>query len=624
MEKQTTHQSEDPFPIFVGKDGYRWTIFLEQYWSARGTLEKQRFSEVERGLKGKALLWFHLWKARNPFADLETFMVALYHRYEQDMRPILLDICCKDVEDWEIEWEEMKARLTPQQWPEIIQEGAEIVDPAQFQNSDPKIIDLGTIMFNDEIAEEEAADLTPDPFATTTHNFSTATRDGEAIGYGDCEEHAVVATPGERTGDVDDDARSSAEVGASVNWKEKAMGVIEMMNATQLYHRDEKASKPLWSVSPIVAKPPPLIAVVLPWNRDSEINAEMPSIARSIPVDALGRGTLVDGVNASAMNLAIVPISSLMKVMTGGTNERPPAELQSRLESLSVNPFEVRVADAAVRARVVEAATSLPTTTHNEPMRGEELGVDVVQVWWRLKLGCARTGEEQLIGAPTESRAGNKGKAQKFNYLIDNGVLYCVLEDECVGRKLSIAFIEQVEVDFVSTSCFSDKASTNAVKNSLNMEFESKLKEHQPEEINMLAKVFTVNGGIMGNCEKVLYKGEKIKFLVDINAHAIAKDGHCLQGTDLNHKLQTLCIALAQASNISACDFSVVRSELELVEKIGMNLFEKCIEMVHKCIDTAKMEKREVHGAVIVDEAIAWSITFIDELQSIACTHAEI
>ncbi|KAL1353356.1 hypothetical protein AAHE18_06G233800 [Arachis hypogaea] len=112
MEKQITQQYEDTFPILDGKDGYGWTT------------EEQRFIEVERGLKGKALRWFQLWKALNPFANLETFEIAFYHRYQLDMRPSLLEICWNEVAEWKIEWEEIKARLRQQQQqpPQIDQE----------------------------------------------------------------------------------------------------------------------------------------------------------------------------------------------------------------------------------------------------------------------------------------------------------------------------------------------------------------------------------------------------------------------------------------------------------------------------------------------------------------------
>ncbi|MED6159125.1 hypothetical protein PIB30_039447 [Stylosanthes scabra] len=55
MEKQT-QQSEDPFPVFDGKEGYGWTICIEQYWNARGTPEQQRFMEMQKKVTVEQLL----------------------------------------------------------------------------------------------------------------------------------------------------------------------------------------------------------------------------------------------------------------------------------------------------------------------------------------------------------------------------------------------------------------------------------------------------------------------------------------------------------------------------------------------------------------------------------------
>ncbi|MED6156496.1 hypothetical protein PIB30_014894 [Stylosanthes scabra] len=104
MEKQATLWFEDTFPIFNAKDGYGWTICVEQYWNARGTDEKQRFIE--------------------------------------DMRPILSEICWNEVEEWKIEWEEIKARLNlrqeQQQQSQIIQERTQF-QPTTEQEIQAKI-----------------------------------------------------------------------------------------------------------------------------------------------------------------------------------------------------------------------------------------------------------------------------------------------------------------------------------------------------------------------------------------------------------------------------------------------------------------------------------------------------
>ncbi|KAE8674203.1 VAMP722 protein [Hibiscus syriacus] len=133
-----------------------------------------------------------------------------------------------------------------------------------------------------------------------------------------------------------------------------------------------------------------------------------------------------------------------------------------------------------------------------------------------------------------------------FNYLVDNGYIYCVVADESAGRQIPIAFLERIQDDFVS-KYGSGKAAT-APANSLNKEFGPKLKEHMqyciehPEEISKLAKVKAqvseVKGVMMENIEKVLDRGEKIELLVDKteNLHHQAQDFRST-GTKIRRKM---------------------------------------------------------------------------------------
>ncbi|MED6188085.1 hypothetical protein PIB30_082644 [Stylosanthes scabra] len=218
MEKQTTHQYEDLFPIFNGKDGYEWRICLEQHWNFRGTPEEQRFMEVEIGLQGRALTWFQLWKSRNPFADLETCMTAFYHPYQQHMRPILPDIFYKEVEDWEIVWENMKARLLLQLDPETTKPQPEQTNASkslQEENS-TEILDPD---------QAEVSHLDPDP--ATVINNADPSLVSVVTPTVSCSNLHVVVTP------------SSGRV-VQGGW--------------------------LCRASLIAAKPPSLLATVLPWN----------------------------------------------------------------------------------------------------------------------------------------------------------------------------------------------------------------------------------------------------------------------------------------------------------------------------------------------------------------------
>ncbi|XP_030532693.1 vesicle-associated membrane protein 721-like [Rhodamnia argentea] len=133
-----------------------------------------------------------------------------------------------------------------------------------------------------------------------------------------------------------------------------------------------------------------------------------------------------------------------------------------------------------------------------------------------------------------------------FNYLVDDGLTYCVVAVESVGRQIPMAFLERIKEDF--THRYDAGKSATAAANSLNREFGPKLKEHMqycvdhPEEISKLAKVKAqvseVKGVMMENIEKVLDRGEKIELLVDKtdNLRSQAQDFR-QQGTKMRRKM---------------------------------------------------------------------------------------
>ncbi|KAI3411669.1 uncharacterized protein J3R85_017710 [Psidium guajava] len=133
-----------------------------------------------------------------------------------------------------------------------------------------------------------------------------------------------------------------------------------------------------------------------------------------------------------------------------------------------------------------------------------------------------------------------------FNYLVDDGLTYCVVAVESVGRQIPIAFLERIKEDF--THRYDAGKSATAAANSLNREFGPKLKEHMqycadhPEEISKLSKVKAqvseVKGVMMENIEKVLDRGEKIELLVDKtdNLRSQAQDFR-QQGTKMRRKM---------------------------------------------------------------------------------------
>lgn len=110
-----------------------------------------------------------------------------------------------------------------------------------------------------------------------------------------------------------------------------------------------------------------------------------------------------------------------------------------------------------------------------------------------------------------------------FNYLVEDGFIYCIVAIESAGRQLPNAFLERVKDDFTRKYA-GGKASTASAK-SLSREFGSKLKEHMrycvdhPEEISKLSKVKAqvseVKGVMMENIEKVIDRGAKLDDLTD-------------------------------------------------------------------------------------------------------------
>ncbi|MED6175576.1 hypothetical protein PIB30_079687, partial [Stylosanthes scabra] len=114
---------------------------------------------------GRSLTWFQLWSRRNPNADWETFDLAFLHQFEPNMRPLLPKICWNKVEDWEIKWEEIKARLNlsqqQQQQSQIAQE------TTQSQSSTEQ--EIAVVLAVAEIQEKIKVKGDSDP--ASTHHF---------------------------------------------------------------------------------------------------------------------------------------------------------------------------------------------------------------------------------------------------------------------------------------------------------------------------------------------------------------------------------------------------------------------------------------------------------------------
>ncbi|KAG7026119.1 putative vesicle-associated membrane protein, partial [Cucurbita argyrosperma subsp. argyrosperma] len=99
-----------------------------------------------------------------------------------------------------------------------------------------------------------------------------------------------------------------------------------------------------------------------------------------------------------------------------------------------------------------------------------------------------------------------------FNYLVDNGFIYCIVAVESAGRHVSMAFLERIKEDF-NKRYGGGKAGTAGPK-SLNKDFGPKMKAHMqycvdhPEESSKLMQVKA----------QILERGAKVDELVDKTA----------------------------------------------------------------------------------------------------------
>uniref|UniRef100_A0A7S1X5C1 V-SNARE coiled-coil homology domain-containing protein n=1 Tax=Tetraselmis chuii TaxID=63592 RepID=A0A7S1X5C1_9CHLO len=109
-----------------------------------------------------------------------------------------------------------------------------------------------------------------------------------------------------------------------------------------------------------------------------------------------------------------------------------------------------------------------------------------------------------------------------FNYLVDQGFVYCVVAEDTLGRSLPYAYLERVRQEF--TTKYQEKAE-NAIAHSMDKIFGPRLKANMeyvvshPEEFNKVAlvqrKVDDVRSVMVDNIDKVLDRGDKIEHLVD-------------------------------------------------------------------------------------------------------------
>ncbi|MED6199965.1 hypothetical protein PIB30_080787 [Stylosanthes scabra] len=202
---------------------------------------------------GRSLIWFHLWSLRNPNADLDTFDLAFLHQSQPDIRLILPEIYWKEVEDWEIEWIEMRARLLQQ--PEATKskpsskqeiratsteiQGKKKAQPDSYQEEQDHHRENGGIsnsVGTDSISIEKA---------NTSGDWSTDKNGAED----DAIMKRKVEPPDLEVTDVDARWRSSD--------RRRGNGAEDSRKIDGGFRR----------FCPIVSRSPPLMAAVFPWDR---------------------------------------------------------------------------------------------------------------------------------------------------------------------------------------------------------------------------------------------------------------------------------------------------------------------------------------------------------------------
>ncbi|KAB2014916.1 hypothetical protein ES319_D09G260800v1 [Gossypium barbadense] len=133
-----------------------------------------------------------------------------------------------------------------------------------------------------------------------------------------------------------------------------------------------------------------------------------------------------------------------------------------------------------------------------------------------------------------------------FNFLVEDGYVYCVVAKDSVGKQISIAFLERMKVDFKKR--YGGGKADTAMAKSLNKEFGPVLKEHKKyiiehaEEIEKLlkvkAQVSEVKSIMLENIDKAIDRGESLTTLADKteNLHDQAQ-AYKNQGTKIHRKM---------------------------------------------------------------------------------------
>ncbi|TKY61623.1 hypothetical protein E2542_SST11474 [Spatholobus suberectus] len=85
------------------EDAYWWLLCIEKYFSAKGTLETEKMTEVMKAMRGRALQWWLWWYQRHSYVSWEPFTIAFLWSFKpefQDVLPILDEEKEPNLESW--------------------------------------------------------------------------------------------------------------------------------------------------------------------------------------------------------------------------------------------------------------------------------------------------------------------------------------------------------------------------------------------------------------------------------------------------------------------------------------------------------------------------------------------
>ncbi|MED6185660.1 hypothetical protein PIB30_059249 [Stylosanthes scabra] len=247
-------QFDQKFYFDGTENGYYWLITTEQFWNSQNTEEHQRFLQIEKLLKGKALAWFNLWKKRNPTANRSVFDLAFMHQFVPDSHPIMPEISWKLVSDLEIQQHPHKNSSTD------VKEEEEVTDGFEHESAGDWSKLAGVVVL--QRPPPEPPDLEPLVEITDAGRLRSLENDGgQDVGSRGAEYAKYGVIKGEKRRSTVTTLVNGATMveGGSTSMMEE--GGVALIVSSDSGHRCRRAL-------PFIGNPLVLLAAVFPWTRD--------------------------------------------------------------------------------------------------------------------------------------------------------------------------------------------------------------------------------------------------------------------------------------------------------------------------------------------------------------------